>query len=159
MVASASLRIACGFELVTNPSGSACETQSQIHVNAQASATFVEGCVLEACVAWDENFVLFATDGFDYEDFLNIHLLDAQLNILDSASIGMPYASGSLGHLTLQAPDALHFCFPSQVAWRLSLFHSPHWRVPLLSEPAGVWRRFSLKRHFSLERLPDESVS
>jgi len=81
-------------------------------------------------------------------------LLDADLNILDSAVIGMMYATGVVEHLTLYESDALEFSFFESERWRVTLFPSFRLRIPWLSEPFGVWRRFGFRRQFSIERLP-----
>jgi len=50
----------------------------------------VSGAELVASVSWQQFFIIFATDGVDYEEFLNIHMFDDGLKLLDSAIIGAP---------------------------------------------------------------------
>lgn len=128
---------------------------SQMLVDGKALGSPVAGAVLQAALLWQKQYVVLLTDGLDYEDMLNIHLMDAQLYLQDSARIGAPYGTGIFGQFEFSQPNIMHFRFPSVMQWRVTLHESSRLHLPLLSEPACVWRRLQIKRRFTVERVPD----
>jgi len=50
---------------------------AELFLNGRATGKFVPGAYLKAAIAWEQNFVVLAPDGFIFEEFLNIHLLGA----------------------------------------------------------------------------------
>ncbi len=130
---------------------------SQLFLNGKALDRPIHGAILQGAVAWEQQYLVFLTDGIDYEDLLNIHLFDVQLQLLDSATIGMPYTTGSFEQLSLCASNAVEFCFPVTVSWRVILHGNARLNIPWLSEPVGVWRRTKLSRRFTVERIDADS--
>ncbi len=150
-------------ELTTKPieASSADEVPtSEILLNEEASGKFVSGAVLEAAVWWNGFYLLFMTDDIPFEESLRILLLDAELNILDSAFVGGPYSSGSFSSLDLIEPNSVHFRFIGDTVWSVELFPHPVIRLPLLaSEPVGVYRSLGFRRHFVVHGNPQPQSS
>lgn len=124
---------------------------SNIVLNGKLTGKQVSGALLEAAIAWYDKYLLLTTDDCPFEEFLGIRLLDRDLNLLDSASLGMPYNTGSLSELALQEPDTVSFKFIGEGSWQIKLLAKPALRIPFLSEPSGVWRNFNLRRHFVVQ--------
>lgn len=123
---------------------------SRVLLHGRDSATIISGCVLEAAVEAEGRYLLFVTNDCPYEELLHLHLLDAAGRALDSAALGMPYATGAFGNLRLLPPDRIGFDFFDEKDWEVELLPAPRLRLPLLSEPLGVWRARPLRCHFVL---------
>jgi len=128
--------------------------RSELFVGGQAKGKFVSGAVLEAAVQYDSFYLIFMTDDVPFEEMLSIHLLDVQLNVLDSAVIGGPYSTGSFSSLELIEPSTLRFRFIGDTTWSVELLPRRMFRIPFISEPLGVWRRFGFTRHFVVRGNP-----
>lgn len=112
----------------------------------------VPGAVLEAAVRWCTFTLLFVTDDCPYEEWLRILLLDAQLEVIDAASLGAPYCSGAFTGLRLLPPATVGFRFIGACDWTITLLPGRQFRLPWVSEPYGVWRRCGFSRHFVVGR-------
>lgn len=122
--------------------------------NGQATGRHVEGAVLELAARWQSFYLLFTTDDTPFEDLLHIHLLDADMSLLDSATLGGIYSTGSFSLLDSSEPNALRFRFIGDTDWSVQVLPAPGFRAPLLSEPAGVSRRWGFTRHFIVRGQP-----
>lgn len=122
--------------------------------NGQATGQKVPGAVLEAAVQWQSFTLLFTTDDIPFEEHLHIHLLDAQLQLLDSATVGGMYSTGSFSLLESADPDTLRFRFIGDTDWSVQVLPESGFRVPLLSEPTGVSRPLGFSRHFIVRGQP-----
>ena len=149
--------LAASFEFsvtrIPNRAG-AVEPACEIFLNGQATNQQVPGAVLEAAAQWQAFTLLFTTDDTPFEELLNIHLLDAELNLLDSATVGGIYPTGSFSLLESDQPDTLRFRFIGGTDWSVQVLPEPGFRVPLLSEPAGVSRPLGFSRHFIVRGQP-----
>lgn len=114
----------------------------------------VPGAVLEQAAQWQSFYLLFTTDDTPFEELLHIHLLDAELDLLDSATLGGIYSTGSFSLLASAEPDTLRFRFIGGTDWSVQVLPEPGFRVPLLSEPAGVSRPLGFSRHFIVRGQP-----
>lgn len=123
---------------------------SEIMQHAAPTGKFVAGAILEAAIAWGEWRLLFLTNDIPFEDMLNIHLLDAQLNTVDSALIGGMYTTGSFGSLELIQPNSVAFSFIGDTTWRVELSEQPSLRLPFFSDPRGVYRERPFSRYFKI---------
>ncbi|QJI27300.1 hypothetical protein HKK55_00790 [Pseudomonas sp. ADAK18] len=132
---------------------------SEVLLQGIASGTLISGAVLEAAVQWRSFYLLFLTDDVPFEEGLNIHLLDERGALLDSATLGGAYSSGHFHDLLLGDGDTLSFRFIGDTTWHLELLQHPQFRLPLVSEPAGVSRRLGFSRHFILRGNPKPQVS
>ncbi len=130
------------------------EPVSEILRNGQATGRQVAGAVLEAAAQWQSFMLLFTTDDTPFEELLHIHLLDAQLNLLDSATVGGMYSTGSFSLLDAAEPDTVRFRFIGGTDWSVQVLPAPGFRVPLLSEPTGVSRPLGFSRHFVVRGQP-----
>ncbi len=128
--------------------------RSELMFEGQATGKWVGGAVLEAAHAWHSHWLLFMTDDLPFEDMLSIHLLDGQFALLDTATLGAAYSTGSFSALPGSAPDELRFRFIGDTDWTVQLLPHPVWRVPFFGEPRGVSRPPGLKRHFLIKGQP-----
>ena len=128
--------------------------RSEILVGNRPTGHFVSGAVLEAAVRWNDCYLLFVTDGIPDEDSLGIHLLDGQLDVLDTARIGGPYTTGAFSDLTLDEPSTVRFRFIGDVPWAVELLARPRFRVPLVTDSPGVFRPLGFRRHFRVHGRP-----
>lgn len=122
--------------------------------NSAPTGQLVEGAILEAAAEWQGLRLLFTTDDCPFEDFLHIHLLGNGLRLLDSATLGGMYSTGSFSVLESLEPDMLRFRFIGNTDWSVQLLSKPSFRLPLISEPAGVARALGFKRHFIVRGKP-----
>jgi len=127
---------------------------SEVLVHGRSTGKLVSGKILEAAVQWENRYLLFMTDDVPFEEMLSIHLLDAQMNVLDSALIGSPYSSGAFTSLLLSEPNTVQFRFIGDTLWRVELLSRPRFRVPFISEPSGVKRPVGFYRHFIVRGNP-----
>jgi len=130
------------------------EPACEIFRNGQATGQQVRGAVLEAAAQWQSFTLLLTTDDIPFEELLHIHLLDAQLQLLDSATVGGMYSTGSFSLLESAEPDTLRFRFIGDTDWSVQVLPEPGFRVPLLSEPTGVSRSLGFSRHFIVRGQP-----
>lgn len=123
---------------------------SKIVVNGHATSTIVVGAFLEVALRWKEYVLAFVTDDIPFEDSLRIYMLNQQYRVVDSASIGMMYTTGSFTHLELKEPNTVWFQFMGDGTWRLQLLDQRELTIPVIMEPMGVHRPLRWYRHFRL---------
>src|SRR5688572_439708 len=107
-----SMRIA--DQIALNPVSEGTDTSSPVSelvVNGVPTGKCVNGAVLEAAVEWNSFHLLFLTDDIPHEEMLRVALLNADLDVVDEALIGNPYATGSFSSLELCGTDAVRFQF------------------------------------------------
>lgn len=124
--------------------------RSRLLMAGQETAAIIPGAVLEGAADTGDGWFLFTTDDVPYEESLNICLLDRQFRQLDRVTLAWPYGTGVFHHLRVLSPRSLHFEFFEDRPWTLELLDGAVWRLPLLSEPRGVWRAFGFRRHFRI---------
>jgi len=112
----------------------------------------IGGAVLKAALKWNEYILLFLTDDVPFEETLSIYLLDADLNVVDSARMYFIYTTGIFSDLDLTQPDTVHFRFFEGIIWTLKLFSTPKFVLPIISDPMGVSRPFAFFRMFQIYR-------
>lgn len=67
------------------PALSSTETpQSEILHAGQATGKVVDGAVLEVMLRWNDHLLLFLTGDTPFEESLHIHLLNTNLDVIDS---------------------------------------------------------------------------
>ncbi len=118
----------------------------------------IEGAYLELCVKIDERFIVFMTDDIPSEDMLHIHLLDKNLNVIDSATIGGMYSTGSFENYNLQEPNKITFNFIGGNEWVVELLKNKEFRLPFIFSPKGVYRKSLFNQHFKLHGNPSAEV-
>ena len=127
---------------------------SELILNGKPTGLIVNGAVLEATVEWKGYRIAFFTDDIPFEDMLRIYMFDANMTMVDAATIGAMYSTGTFNELSLQPPNALTFRFFGYTIWRLVLLAQPEFSLPVISDPSGVSRRFKFFRLFRIEGKP-----
>lgn len=151
------MRIANEDELAIRPIQTDSEIdipRSAIIVNGELSDKIVLGSVLEAVIHWNDLYLLFLTYYVPYENTLNIHLLDKDLNLLDSVMLGSIYPTESFSSLQLLKPNKINFRFIGGKDWKIELLPKPVFSIPFFSDPIGVSRKFSFKKRFTISSNP-----
>lgn len=128
--------------------------QSEIIVAGVPTGKVIGGAVLRAALKWHEYVLLFLTDDVPFEETLSIYLLDADLNVVDSARMYFIYATGIFSDLDLTQPDSVRFRFFAGMVWTLKLFPKKTLAFPFISDPRGVSRPFNFFRMFQIYRHP-----
>lgn len=128
--------------------------KSHLFLDGNDCGIAVAGSCLEAAVEGENFYLLFLTNGNPFEDFLNIHMLDNYGALVDSCALGAPYSTGSFSALKLLGERSISFRFIGDTVWQLEVFPTWRWRVPIVSEHFGVWRRRLLRFHFQLRGSP-----
>ena len=126
--------------------------RSEVLIRGQRSGTLVPGSVLEAALRTDSGWLLFLTHDVPYEEMLSIYLLSDAGGLLDSATIGGPYASGSFRGLRTEPPATVHFNFIDNADWHLRVLDRPRLTLPWWPDARGVWRGGRLRRSFVIGR-------
>jgi hypothetical protein len=126
------------------------EPKSEIMIARAPTGKLLSGAVFQAALRWNEYVLLFLTDDVIFEEGLNIYLLDAHLNTVDSATMFFIYATGIFSDLDLSQPDAVRFCFFDKAVWTLKLFPEKVFALPIISDPRGVHRPFRFFRQFQI---------
>ncbi|BBA35638.1 uncharacterized protein sS8_3701 [Methylocaldum marinum] len=128
--------------------------KSQVLVNGEAVDSFIDGATFEACIQYEEFYLVFTTNDCPYEESLNISLLDKQYHVLDHAVLVWPYSTGKFRLLDIVQPNLVTFEFFGETTWKVELY--PHKRLitPFFSEPRGVWRKFKLRHYFKVGGKP-----
>ena len=128
--------------------------QSEIVVQGESTAKLIDGAVLEAAIEWYDYCLAFITDDIPNEDTLRIYLFDSSLDVVDSATLGAMYSTGSFGHLELLPPNVVRFEFFGDTTWELELLAHHEIALPLLADPKGVRRPLSFHRRFRIHGHP-----
>lgn len=136
------------------PGGEDAPARGEVQIHGRTVGTEVGGCVLEAAVEADGRYLLFVTGDCPYEELLHLHLLDAQGRLLDSATLGGPYSSGRFVGPRLLAAQRVGFSFFDDKDWEVELLDAPRLRLPVFTEPLGVWRARPLRCHFIVHARP-----
>ena len=137
---------------------------SEIIVAGTPTGRVIGGAVLRAALKWHEYALLFLTDDVPFEDTLSIYLIDAELNVIDTARMYFMYATGIFSDLDLTQDDTVRFRFFAGIAWTLKLFPKKRFVLPIISDPRGVsrplafFRMFQIYRDTSSQTLSTENV-
>jgi hypothetical protein len=102
----------------------------------------LEGTVLEACIQHDNRYLLFLTDDTPFEDSLHIHLLDEDLNRIDTVTLGAPYTTGHFRNLKCEDSSGITFEFFGDCVWEIVVLPKKRLRLPFVSGQKGVsWQK------------------
>jgi hypothetical protein len=106
-----------------------------------------EGGYLKGAWKVSDKTLLLIDDANGFEDRTNLHLLDAQLNWLESAHLGSLYSPGETQNMEVMAARVLTFTFPdANHRWQVEVLPLPQWRLPkvlpwtTVSYSAPIWR-------------------
>lgn len=125
----------------------------EVMISGVATEKILEGAVFEAALKWHDHILLFITDDVPFEEGLNIYLLDAMLNVIDSAKMYFMYSTGIFSSLDLSEDDTVRFQFFGDEVSMLRLYEKKKFAVPILSTPLGVHHRLAFFRRFEISRL------
>jgi len=90
------------------------------------------------------------TDDIPGEDMLHIHLLAEDLSVIDSATIGGMYSTGSFTNYTVLEPNQITFNFIGGNEWRVEVLEDKVFSLPFVSSPKGVARKHPFYQYFKL---------
>lgn len=128
--------------------------QSEFFIQGQPTGKLVDGAILEAAVSWGDYCLAFVTDDIPNEETLRIYLFDSHLNLIDSATLGAMYSTGSFGHLELSPPSMIRFDFFGDTTWTLELLSRDMIAFPFIADPKGVSRPLAFHRRFRIYGWP-----
>jgi len=153
------MRIADQIALATiSEATDASSPVSELVVSGVRTGKRISGAILEGAVEWDSFYLLFLTDDIPHEEMLRVALLNAELEVVDEALIGGPYSTGSFSSLELCGTDSVRFRFVGGSPWTVQLLSKRALRLPFISEPRGVHRRFGFLRQFIVRGTPAREV-
>nr|WP_315259082.1 hypothetical protein [uncultured Duganella sp.] len=127
---------------------------SELLLDGKPTGLMVTGAVLEAAVQWRNYRVAFFTNDIPFEEVLSIYMLDANMALIDTATLGAMYSTGTFSELLVHSPNTLTFRFFGGIVWRLVLLNEREFALPFFSDPSGVHRNFKFFRHFRIEGKP-----
>lgn len=140
---------ATGLSLQRLPDTAAGLPRAALLRDGRPGGCVIDGAQLEAALRWPDGWtLLIANADCPFEESLHLSLLDAHDRVIDRAGIGVAYANGWFRDLRLLPPDTVCFRFLGDGEWSLRRLPRCGWRMPLFSEPVGVWRRFGWRRWF-----------
>jgi len=128
--------------------------QSCIFLNNTQTDKVVDGTYLELCIKAGCKYLVFMTDDIPYEDMLHIHLLNERLDIVDSATIGSMYSTGSFRNYNIQNSNTLTFHFIGDAKWKIEILDSKEFLFPLVSSLKGVSRKNIFYQYFKIYSTP-----
>ena len=128
--------------------------ESELILDGMPTGIILKGVVLEAAISWKDFYVVFLTDDILHEDMLHIYYLDKNLNLLDSMTLGAMYSTGAFSSLKIVDDSKVSFEFIGGNPWELEFQDKPSFRLPILSEPRGVQRKFGFRKYFCISGDP-----
>lgn len=130
--------------------------KSKISINGISFKPVINGATLEACIEFNDTYLVFTTDDCPFEEGLNIYLLSQQYGIIDTAMAGVAYHTGQFKLLRIIEPNVVQFEFFPDHHWQIKLFNKKRFFIPIpsLSEPFGISRKLTLHRAFKVSELP-----
>ena len=75
--------------------------------------------------------------GIDYEEKLNIRLLDEVINLGGAAQVAWAYAKGDFAGISIYESSAIHFSFSDKPCWRVRIFARQRWMLPSVGSTAS----------------------
>lgn len=127
--------------------------KSELVLGGKPTGKMIDGAVLEAAIGWRDFLIIFVTDNILHEETLRIYLLDANLEVIDTASLDSMYATGVFSLIALEPPNVVRFRFFGDTDWTLTLLEKQTFSLPF-SEPRGVHRPFKFHRCFKIDGQP-----
>lgn len=121
----------------------------ELLLNGAHTGLILEGAVWEAAFEWNGHTLLLLTDDILHEDSLHAYLLDSQLKVLDSGTLGAMYSTGAFSDLQILGPDTIEFSFFGGVRWTIELLREKqcgllHVPRKAVSRPLQRYRYFKL---------------
>ena len=91
----------------------------------QPTGCVIEGAVLHAAIERNGRILLLLTEDIPFEEALHAVLLNSELDVLDSGTLGAMYSTGMFSDLTLDEPNFVRFQFIGAVQWTIELLDEP----------------------------------
>jgi hypothetical protein len=142
-------------EFNTQPTSS---QQSCIFLGNTNTGKSIDGSYLERCIKTGCKYLVFMTDDTPHEDMLHIHLLDENLDIIDSATIGSMYSTGFFRDYNIQEPNTLAFYFIGETQWKVEILDKKAFLFPFISQPKGVSRKNIFSQYFKIYGNPQSEA-
>jgi len=146
------------FSLSPEPGAAPGDTRtaarSRVMRDGQDTGLLLPGLWLEAQFMVGSDALLFITHNVPYEEQLDLCLISAGNVLKDRLSLAWIYSTGIFSDARVVGKRSIVFSFFADAFWRVDVLPTPGWRLPLVSEPRGVWRRFGFKRRMVITRLP-----
>ena len=146
------MRVADEIALRPLAAGADAAVRSEVLIAGRPTGAVITGVVLEAAVHCAPGWLLFLTDDVPFEELLTIHLLDREGGLLDSASIGAPYTTGTFSSMRLDPPSTVRFRFIDDADWFVEILDRPKRALPWWPDARGVRRGARVARHFIVGR-------
>ena len=132
--------------------------KSSVSIEGKQVNQEIEGVYFELCLKLKQQYLVFMTDDIPGEDMLHIHLLAEDLSIIDSATIGGMYSTGSFKNLSIQEPNQVKFNFIGGNEWRVEVLEDKVFSLPFISSPKGVSRKNTFHQHFRIYGDPQPEL-
>ncbi|WP_077343164.1 hypothetical protein [Pseudocolwellia agarivorans] len=132
--------------------------QSAIFLGNTNTGKNIDGCYLELCIKTGYNYLIFMTDDIPNEDMLHIHFLNESLDILDSATIGSMYSTGTFRDYNIQGENTVTFYFIGETQWKVEILENKEFTLPLISQSKGVSRKNIFSQYFKIYGNPKSGV-
>lgn len=98
------------------------------------------------------------TDDTPNEDMLHIHFLNESLDVIDSATIGSMYSTGSFRDYNIQNSNTVTFHFIGGTEWKVEILDNKEFLLPLISLPRGISRMNTFSQYFKIYGNPQSEV-
>ena len=125
------------------------EAASALWRDGKDTGIVIPGRVLEAAYDAGGQALLFVTHDIPYEEQLEILLIDPQYEIIDRATLGRTYATGSFVPGAIAGADVVSFQFFGGPPWEVRLRTKSGFSWPW-SGAAGVRRYRTYRRWFDV---------
>ena len=132
--------------------------ESVISLGNTQTVKNIDGCYLELCIKISGKYLVFMTDDIPNEEMLNVYLLSEDLNVIDSATIGSIYSTGSFKDYSIKEPNTLTFHFIGETEWKLEVLDNKEFLLPFFSLPKGVSRKNMFYQYFRINGNPQSEV-
>lgn len=142
-------------EFRTQPTSS---EQSGIFLGNTKTGKCIDGSYLELSIKVGCKYLVFMTDDTPNEDMLHIHLLDESLDVIDSATIGSMYSTGSFRDYNIRDSNTLTFYFIGETEWKVEILENKEFLLPFISLPKGVSRKNTFSQYFKIYGNPQSEV-
>lgn len=142
-------------EFSTKPTSS---EQSGIFLGNTKTNKNIDGSYLELSIKAGTKYLVFMTDDIPNEDKLHIHLLDESLDVIDSATIGSMYSTGSFRDYNIRDSNTLTFYFIGETEWKVEILENKEFLFPFISLPKGVSRKRAFSQYFKIYGNPQSEV-
>jgi len=132
--------------------------QSDISLGNKQTGKSIDGSYLELCIKAGCKYLVFMTDDTPNEDMLHIHLLNKNLDVIDSATIGSIYSTGSFRDYNIQDSNTLTFHFIGKTEWKIKILNNKEFLLPFISQPKGVSRKKIFSQYFKVYGNPQSEI-